>query len=375
MNRKPVIAHLNAPAFRDLVISDIHGSFELFKQLLEKAGWNPEQDRLILAGDLCEKGEDSLGLVRYVMELKEKYPDNVFILMGNCDFIAKNCLFAYRTDFLRQVLLSRRESLLHEMAAEAGLEPFDENTDTEEFCYALRRHFLKELCFLNDLPHVIVTPDRIYAHAGIENEETFGTDFRQIMVRVQFGMEDVRFSKDVVVGHMPVTEYCRRIADFNPRFDPGRRIISIDGGCVVKKFGQLNAVSFFADGSVQTCSVDALPEAIVIRASRPVNRAPFFVNWNQGAIEVLKKDKQQLQVHSPWLNRTFWMPVWALDGNKASDFTNYQMPLEAGDRIRIAAIHGERAIIKKNGRLGWTLTENFVLSDPACGQSDCPSDL
>lgn len=361
MNRQPVIVQLPDPEYRDLVISDIHGNLEVFKKLLHTAGYNPERDRLILLGDLCEKGPDSLKTVRWIMQLKKAYPGQVFAIMGNCDFIAKNSLYSYRLEFLRQVLLSRKESLLHEMSREIGLDECDADTDMEEYCQILRRHFLEELSFLNDLPHVIETPSRIYAHAGIESEDNFGTDFRQIMVRFQFAFEDAHFRKDVVCGHMPVTEYCRKYADFNPHFDMVKHIISIDGGNIVKKAGQLNAVAFYQN-KAETWSEDLLPEAKAIRTTRPANLAPYFVNWNQGMVRVQNSQTNQVLVHSDWLHRSFWIPVWALHHGKASDFTNYQIPLNAGDRVKVVSVHKNRVLIKRRGILGWTEKENLKMT-------------
>ena len=59
-----------APGRRVLVISDIHGNLPYFDALLEQAGFCGE-DELILDGDFLEKGPDSLGTLRRVMELAE----------------------------------------------------------------------------------------------------------------------------------------------------------------------------------------------------------------------------------------------------------------------------------------------------------------
>ena len=50
------------------------------------------------------------------------------------------------------------------------------------------------------------------------------------------------FEKYVIVGHWPVTLYHEHIPSAAPIFDWDRKIISIDGGCVLKIDGQLNAL-------------------------------------------------------------------------------------------------------------------------------------
>lgn len=54
---------------RHLVIGDIHGCLEEFNELLKKVQYNPSQDRLILVGDLVDRGPDSVGMVRRAREL------------------------------------------------------------------------------------------------------------------------------------------------------------------------------------------------------------------------------------------------------------------------------------------------------------------
>ena len=45
----------------------------------------------------------------------------------------------------------------------------------------------------------------------------------------------MHFHKKVIVGHLPVTEYCHSIASFDPIYDGSTNVYSIDGGNVVKK--------------------------------------------------------------------------------------------------------------------------------------------
>ncbi len=47
---------------RVIVISDIHGELSLLKELLHKVNLKDE-DYLIINGDLCEKGRDSIGVI------------------------------------------------------------------------------------------------------------------------------------------------------------------------------------------------------------------------------------------------------------------------------------------------------------------------
>ncbi|HKX27370.1 MAG TPA: metallophosphoesterase family protein [Blastocatellia bacterium] len=68
---------------RTLVIGDIHGKLKLFNRLLGEMEYQPGEDRLILIGDLVDRGEDSRGVVARAIELKRESPGRVVVVRGN----------------------------------------------------------------------------------------------------------------------------------------------------------------------------------------------------------------------------------------------------------------------------------------------------
>lgn len=62
------------------VISDIHGHYEDFKQMLQEIEFS-YQDELILAGDYVDRGPQTVEMLRWI----ENCPDNVIPLKGNHD--------------------------------------------------------------------------------------------------------------------------------------------------------------------------------------------------------------------------------------------------------------------------------------------------
>jgi len=62
-------------------IGDIQGCHGSFMELLAKIAFNPEQDRLWVAGDLVNRGEGSLETLEYLYSIRE----NVEIVLGNHD--------------------------------------------------------------------------------------------------------------------------------------------------------------------------------------------------------------------------------------------------------------------------------------------------
>lgn len=75
------IPTLNQFPLRSFVIGDIQGCLEPLMSLLERIGYAPEQDRLILLGDLVNRGPQSLGVLRFVRSLG----DRAIVLLGNHD--------------------------------------------------------------------------------------------------------------------------------------------------------------------------------------------------------------------------------------------------------------------------------------------------
>lgn len=354
MNRKPIIKHLDPwKSKRTIVISDIHGNLDAYLKLLDECDYQAGTDRLLLLGDLIEKGPKNLETLQTIIQQTKQ--GEVHALMGNCDFTIKNAFLSYRLDFLKQILLIRKKSILHEMASAIGME-FHPNTDMEAFCQNLRLHYYEELAFCNDLPHILETDSMIFTHAGILNEQNYGDDFRIPMTTPLFLKSAPRFKKTVICGHMPVTEYQRHIAHFDPLYSAEKNIYCIDGGNIVKKGGQLNAL-IFQDHYVEIKRCDLLEKATVTEEVPYHTQIPFFMTWNHGQVELLKKEKLQSYVYSPYINRSFWVDNSFLQVRHgqlyATDYTNYQIPLRVNDEVKIVREYQDRVQIKKDGVLGW----------------------
>ena len=80
------------------VISDIHGCFYEFMDMLKNINFS-EEDRLIIAGDYIDRGSQSYEMLRWI----EHKPENVILLRGNHDEE-----FAYCVD-LMGVMFEQKE--------------------------------------------------------------------------------------------------------------------------------------------------------------------------------------------------------------------------------------------------------------------------
>ncbi|QHE61513.1 serine/threonine protein phosphatase [Rossellomorea vietnamensis] len=222
---------------RVIVISDIHGELNLFIKLLHKVNFSSE-DHLFINGDLCEKGSNSKGTVRYIMELAKINP-NVHVTEGNCDTVIEDLL--EENPKLMDYIRSRKHSILKEWLDEVGFE-LKEDTAVQEVKEILTRHFPHEIQWLMELPTAIETDDYIFVHAGLDDGEDWReTDRIAAITMPAFLEKSHRSGKYVIVGHWPVVNYSSDIPSNNPVVSEDKKIISIDGGNVIKSTGQLNA--------------------------------------------------------------------------------------------------------------------------------------
>ena len=67
-------------------ISDIHGCYDEFKEMMRKINFGPN-DTLYILGDAIDRGADSIKCVRYIMDTP-----NIHMLMGNHEQMMMNAL-------------------------------------------------------------------------------------------------------------------------------------------------------------------------------------------------------------------------------------------------------------------------------------------
>jgi len=68
------------------VIGDVHGCFKQFIGLLKKINYNKIKDRIILTGDLVNRGPESLAMLNFCMK-----DSNITTVLGNHDLYLMYC--------------------------------------------------------------------------------------------------------------------------------------------------------------------------------------------------------------------------------------------------------------------------------------------
>lgn len=65
---------------RNLIIGDIHGCYGKLSDVLARCGYGQDKDNLFFTGDMCDRGNENVKVVRFLMGLR-----NFFPVLGNHD--------------------------------------------------------------------------------------------------------------------------------------------------------------------------------------------------------------------------------------------------------------------------------------------------
>lgn len=176
---------------RTLVISDIHGEYERLMSVLNKADYKPNKDKIVFIGDYIDRGPDSYKVVRYILQLKAKYKDNVVLLKGNHEDIA--C--GYIKDYISQQLFFYN----------GGHKTLKSYSLANKSVY----DFEQDIKYLGNLSLYYETDEFLFVHAGIREGMSIENQSEEdlLWIRDDFlfkGWQD--YPKIIIHGHTPLSE-------------------------------------------------------------------------------------------------------------------------------------------------------------------------
>lgn len=233
------------------VMSDLHGCYNQLEQALKK--WDKENERLVIMGDLIDRGPDSLKVVRKMMELKETYPDNVTVLKGNHEEMLLAWLIGTDVE-----LYGFYYTLTHEETLKSFLGDSFGKLSRQKRAEQMVRDFKPELRFMRDLPLYFETEKAIFVHAGINldvsNWRTAKDDLTWI--RNEFIYSQKTPEKRVFFGHTPTVHMHKREVDSEDSFfnmnsiwiSDDKMKVGIDGAASMG--GQLNVLRVNEEGEI-----------------------------------------------------------------------------------------------------------------------------
>ena len=344
-----------APERRVLVIADVHGNLPYLRGVLDTARFGGD-DLVIFDGDFLEKGEESLATLRFVMKLCAE--GRARAVCGNCD--GWSDIFSLTPEHerrTREYLAWRRRGLVWDMCAELGIDPLA--GEFSALKAALGRAFADEWAFLAQLPHAIESERFLFAHSGAHADKPLAAHTVSELVKYDdFLAHAGRFDKWLIVGHWPVMLYHENIVDANPIIDRERHIVSIDGGCVLKDDGQLNALVLpRGEGEDFTWfAYDPFPEARVLRAQEGSAKS-YYIRWGDSTVQVLRRGEEFSLCRHVRTGREMEILTKYLfsDGEitDCNDCTDYVLPLRPGDTVRVVERTSRGYFVKHNGVSGW----------------------
>lgn len=361
------------PGARVLAVSDIHGHPDWLRRVLVRANYRAGEDYLVIVGDLIEKGPDSLGAIREAMALSAA-SERVFVLMGNVDLwrvsgilddsgASDGWLYRNVADFTRYW----GSSLFTELCREVGIS-YDSLVDFSAARAEVARRFADELHFLASRPVILDTPTACFVHGGLPcplaeiDSLTTRDAFDCLKYDAFLGdlarRGESRFPRPVVVGHWPVSLYRSDILSPEPYLDEAHNVIAIDGGCGLKRDGQLNCLILAPDGGVDWVAVDDLPTVTALDAQAPSANS-ISIGWGDNGVRRLDEPAPEgyAAVAHIRTGRRLLIPagdIWEEDGESyCQDITDYILPVTAGDTLAVIKVMPDGLLAKRAGVVGW----------------------
>lgn len=352
------------PGKRILVTSDIHGHLSYFKEILKKASFSDE-DILFIVGDMIEKGPESLNTLRYIMNLCKQ--GNVIPLIGNVDAYRLKLIYELSEEnvcsFYNYVFNLRQwagTSFYEELAAECGY-TINSPDDILLSKPAVINHFENEFKFFANLPTVVETQKYVFVHGGLREKQVSDNLDKSIFDLTKYdafaeNTSDI-FDKYVITGHWPVVLYDSDIPQMNPIINCDKKIISIDGGCGVKKEGQLNLLIIpdinCSVDDISHISYDEIPTGYALDNQSPSTES-IYISWLNRGIRILNKSEEFSYIEHIKSGRKLHIPnSYLRNETECFDYTDYLLPVKRGDTLSIISKNSKGCIAKKDGVIGW----------------------
>lgn len=343
---------------RLIAISDVHGHIQLLHALLDQVRYC-EDDALVFLGDYIERGAHSLPVLEFVARLFAARPQNVRLLLGNWELyilsaIEKgDCALLHKN---RSAFGARGQHAIWRDVRAPGL-----GSDSEAAMRAahpkVMEHFGALIRFFLARPLVLDAGEMVFVHGGLPHGDLAALDashpYRYLKCD-DFFRQETAFERPVVVGHMPTVNARPRVPCALPYFNPRRNVIGIDGGCGVKRNGQLNAL-LWRDGVFSCdCVYDALP-AVRAKSAQAESADALNVHYFE-PVRVLSREGALARVRHEATGHVLWAPaddIWQEEGLDHTETTDFALGVEAGDQLYVVRQTPRGLLAQKNGVTGW----------------------
>jgi len=215
-------------------ISDIHGCFNTLLELLSKVSFSPERDKLIIVGDIIDRGPRVKETLDYFIDLQERYGCCTFLVGNHEDMMIRGILCG--EPWLGLWLSNGAYTTINALNIKIpGSYPLSNIYSIMDEKYL--RFFLTMKSFHTDEKHFFV-------HASLcwDMWDVIADPYHMVWSRDHIVIPQLIDNKVLVHGHTP--QPLEKIIS-QP---PDSWIFNIDGGCVYKDIAGLgNLVAFRID--------------------------------------------------------------------------------------------------------------------------------
>ena len=187
-------------------IGDIHGCYDRLKKLMGKIPIDLSRDTLVFIGDYIDRGSHSVDVVDYLIKLKKRFPETIFLKGNHEDMLGK---FLSGADRFSYLLNGGQQTLDSYLIKPVDSEFFPIPPDHMEFYESLRLYY--------------ETDEFIFVHAGLRPKVPLESQKTEdlLWIRGKFVSSKYDFGKRVIFGHTPLKK---------PLVEPNK--IGIDTGAV-----------------------------------------------------------------------------------------------------------------------------------------------
>jgi serine/threonine protein phosphatase 1 len=172
-------------------IGDIHGCYDKLKSLMEKIPIDFTRDTLVFIGDYIDRGSQSVEVVDYLIKLKKRVPEVVFLKGNHEDMLDK---FINGADRFTYLLNGGQQTLDSYLMKPAESEFFPIPAEHLDFFKSLRLFY--------------ETEEFIFVHAGLRPRVPLGNQSTEdlLWIRSKFVGTKYDFGKRVIFGHTPLKQ-------------------------------------------------------------------------------------------------------------------------------------------------------------------------
>lgn len=228
--------HLEPNSGKTWVIGDIHGYVNTFKTILLKIKPQPG-DRVILLGDLVDRGPDSKGVFDTILDQQEKGLDLLCIRGNHDDLMLKSYVEEQENQGLfKFIKRDYTKRSWFNMGGDSTMKSFNARkmVDIDPKYYEL----------IDNMYHYLEDENHFYVHAGFDfsKEKPFEDIQAMMWIRDFNAKNDIVKGKKIVHGHTPLDlEFIQEVIE-NPTIHD---FIALDNGVsITNVYGKGNLLAY-----------------------------------------------------------------------------------------------------------------------------------